>query len=168
LGFDSPDAAGGSSDSTASTDDAVQLATDGAGYDEASSPADAATPVASDPGSPSDPPSTNPENTQYITPPPPPGNAAPRIVDFAGVEIVGGLWEFSGDVVDETPAGLTVTFGGEPDSLQGVFAVTDASGHFERTVFLNTDGSDNGLATTQTVDPQGLDSNIAAYYVIPG
>jgi len=103
---------------------------------------------------------------EYLVPPP--GNTAPRIVDFMGVEIVGGLWEFSGDIQDETPAGLTVAFGGEPGSLQNVTTTSDANGHFEKIVFMNTNGSDNGLASAQTVDPPGLASNLAQYYVLPG
>jgi hypothetical protein len=95
-------------------------------------------------------------------------NAPPQIVNFAAVEIVGGLWRFTGDVVDEAPGGLTVTFGGEPVSLQNVTVTTDANGHFEKTVLLHTDGSDNGLASAQTVDGGGLASNVALYNINPG
>ncbi len=95
-------------------------------------------------------------------------NAAPRIVNFQGVEVVGGLWRFTGDVIDEDPAGLTVIFGGEPSSLQGVTVTTDANGHFEKTMLLKTDGSDNGLASAQTVDRGGLASNVALYSINPG
>jgi hypothetical protein len=95
-------------------------------------------------------------------------NAAPRIVNFQGVEVVGGLWRFTGDVLDEDPAGLTVTFGGEPSSLQGMTETTDANGHFEKTMLLKTDGSDNGLASAQTVDRGGLVSSVALYGINPG
>jgi hypothetical protein len=95
-------------------------------------------------------------------------NAAPRVVNFTAVEIVGGLWRFTGDVIDEAPGGLTITFGGEPDSLQGVTTTTDANGHFDIVLELNTDGSDNGLASAQTVDAGGRASNVALYNINPG
>ena len=53
-------------------------------------------------------------------------------------------------------------------SLQGVTATTDANGHFDKVVLLKTDGSDNGLASAQTVDVHGLASNVARYNVTPG
>jgi hypothetical protein len=93
---------------------------------------------------------------------------APRIVNFTAVEVVGGLWRFSGDVIDEVPAGLTITLGGEPVSLQDQTATTDANGHFEIAVLMNTDGSDYGLASAQTVDAAGQSSNVALYNVTHG
>ena len=96
------------------------------------------------------------------------GNVAPQIVNFTAVEVVGGMWRFTGDVIDEAPGGLTITFGGEPDSLQGVTTTTDANGHFDIVLLLNTDGSDNGLASAQTVDGGGLASNVALYNINPG
>jgi hypothetical protein len=95
-------------------------------------------------------------------------NAAPQIVNFTAVEVVGGMWRFTGDVIDEAPGGLTITFGGEPVSLQGETTTTDANGHFDVVILLNTDGSDNGLASAQTVDLQGLDSNVAVTNISPG
>lgn len=103
-------------------------------------------------------------------PPPPllvPANAPPRVINFQGVEVVGGLWRFTGDVIDESPGGLTVRFGGEPVSLQGVTTTTDANGHFDKSVLVNRDGSDNGLASAQTTDGAGLDSNVAFYNISP-
>ena len=95
-------------------------------------------------------------------------NVAPEIVDFTAVEVVGGLWRFTGDVLDEAPGGLTITFGGEPESLQGESTTTDANGHFDVAILLNTDGSDNGLASAQTTDGGGLASNVALYNLTPG
>lgn len=95
-------------------------------------------------------------------------NAAPEIVDFAAVEVVGGLWRFTGDVIDEAPGGLLITFGGEPDSLQDKTTTTDANGHFDVAFLLNTDGSDNGLASAQTVDNRNLASNVALTNITPG
>jgi hypothetical protein len=93
--------------------------------------------------------------------------AGPQIVNFTAIEVVGGLWRFTGDVIAEAPGGLTVSFGGEPISLQGVTTTTDDKGHFDKAVLLNTDGSDNGLASAQTVDSNGLASNVALYNVSP-
>lgn len=95
-------------------------------------------------------------------------NRPPQIVNFGATEVVGGMWRFTGDVIDEAPGGLTITFGGEPISLQGVTVTTDANGHFDKVVFLNTDGTDNGLASAQTVDGAGQQSNLALYIVMPG
>lgn len=99
---------------------------------------------------------------------PPPANQPPRVANFMAVEVAGGAYEFSGDVFDEAPAGLTVTLGGEPGSLQGVTTTTDAAGHFVVAVLVRTDGSDNGLATAQTTDAGGLASNVASYAIWPG
>jgi hypothetical protein len=95
-------------------------------------------------------------------------NAAPQLVNFTAVEVVGGMWRFTGDVIDEAPGGLTITFGGEPVSLQGETTTTDANGHFDVVLLMNTDGSDNGLASAQTVDAQGLESNVALTNICPG
>lgn len=98
---------------------------------------------------------------------PPPVNAAPQVVNFQGVEVVGGLWRFTGDVIDEAPGGLTIYFGGEPDSLQDQTTRTAANGHFDVAFLVNTDGSDDGLASARTVDGAGLASNVALYNIHP-
>jgi hypothetical protein len=90
---------------------------------------------------------------------PPPG--APQIVSFGAVEVGQGMWDFTGTVIDANPAGLTVKFGGEPESLQGTSTTTIANGNFDYATMLNTNGSDNGTATAQTTDGQGLASNVA-------
>jgi len=87
--------------------------------------------------------------------------AAPQIVDFVAVETSFGMWEFSGTVIDANPAGLKVSLGGQLVSLQGESAITDANGNFGYATLLNTDGTDDGIATAQTVDGQGLVSNVA-------
>lgn len=89
------------------------------------------------------------------------GQGAPQIVSFGAVQVSGGVWDFSGTVIDANPSGLTVNFGGEPVSLQGKSAVTNGSGNFMFAIQLNTNGSDNGTATAQTTDSQGLTSNLA-------
>jgi hypothetical protein len=107
-------------------------------------------------------------SAELINEPDPENNLSPRIINFVGVEVAQGLFVFSGDVVDEAPGGLTIYFGGEPVSLQGVTVTTDASGHFEKAIFVNTDGSDNGIATAHTFDSQGLQSNVATCFIQPG
>ncbi len=89
------------------------------------------------------------------------GNNTCEIVNFAAIETGLGMWEFTGTVVDANPGGLTVSFGGQPVSLQGETATTDANGNFGLGIILNTDGSDDGIATSQTVDGQGIPSNVA-------
>lgn len=97
----------------------------------------------------------------------PQANAAPQIVNFVASAGIGGIWEFSGQVLDESPGGLTITFGGEPETLQGVTVVTDANGFFTLTISLRTDGSDDGTATVRTSDAQGLQSNVASCNIHP-
>jgi RNA polymerase sigma factor (sigma-70 family) len=89
----------------------------------------------------------------------------PLIVNFQAVEVVEGIWQLTGDVIDEAPGGLTVAFGGEPVSLRNVTATTDASGHFEETLLLNAGGSDAGIASAQVVNAHGRASNVALYNV---
>ena len=95
-------------------------------------------------------------------------DAAPQIANFTAVAVAGGLWRFTGDVIDEAPGGLLITFGGEPASLQNMTTTTDANGQFDITVLLHTDGSDNGLASAQTADAAGQPSNVALYNITPG
>jgi hypothetical protein len=149
---------GGDSGGDTSSGPAVDTTAAGTSYG-------AATPAASgtgDPGTGTDAAS----GPVYITAPP--QNAAPRVVNFGAAEIVGGLWRFTGDVADEAPGGLTIWFGGEPASLENATATTDANGHFDEVFILRTDGSDNGLASAETRDSQGLDSNVAVYGIHPG
>jgi hypothetical protein len=107
-----------------------------------------------------------PEGPLFVPEQAPP--AGPVITDFVAVEVVGGLWRFTGDVTAAAPEGLTITFGGEPVSLRGETTTTDANGHFDMSKLMNTDGTDNGLATAQTVDGAGRASNVALYNINPG
>ena len=93
----------------------------------------------------------------------------PDIVNFTATAGPTGLWDFSGDVQDSTssPAGLTVKLGGDPQSLQNVQVTTNANGHFDIIIQLNANGTDDGIATAQTTDSQGLVSNTAMVYVNP-
>ncbi|AMV23356.1 hypothetical protein VT84_03035 [Gemmata sp. SH-PL17] len=104
--------------------------------------------------------------TQLIPAPAPTANVVPCIVNFRGVEVMGGVWRFTGDVVSTAPGGLTISFGGEPNTLQDKSTTTDTNGHFDKTYLMKRDGSDNGLATAQTV-ANGLASNLAMYGIRP-
>ncbi|MBX9582378.1 MAG: hypothetical protein K2X87_18910 [Gemmataceae bacterium] len=103
--------------------------------------------------------------------PPAPGpdpepNTAPTIVDFAAEEILPGVFRFTGRVVDEAPANLTITFGGVP-SARGKTAITGADGKFSVNITLRRDGTDAGTVTAKTKDFQGLPSNTASVDVAP-
>jgi hypothetical protein len=86
------------------------------------------------------------------------GANAPVITNFTSSEGAGHGFTFTGTVSDQSPAGLTVSFGGIP-SLAGQTATVSSNGTFSLAVVLNADGSDNGMAWAQTVDWWGLTSN---------
>jgi hypothetical protein len=97
----------------------------------------------------------------------PPGRASdehepPVIIDFSAGEGVDGMWTFSGVVEAGNPSDLTVRFGGL-DSLQGQAVRTEQDGSFRFTVHLAR--FEEGLATSQTKDWEGQDSNVAEAYV---
>jgi hypothetical protein len=105
----------------------------------------------------------------FAPPPPAPApdpNVAPQIVDFAAAEVSPGVFVFTGRVIDESPAGLTVTFGGVP-SARGKTTTTRADGTFSLTITLRTDGTDAGTVTAKTRDMLGLESNTATVDVAP-
>lgn len=111
------------------------------------------------------------------TPPPPPPTTdpvliapavqlAPQIVDFGGEEISYGCYHFHGKVLGGPPGGgLVVTFGGGP-SLVGQTVTTAADGTFDLTIQVNTDGSDDGMVTAQTMY-NGQLSNLAMCDIDP-
>jgi hypothetical protein len=70
-------------------------------------------------------------------------------------------------VIDESPGGLIVQFGGSVASVSGQTATTQADGTFTLIVQLQTNGTDVGLVTVQTTDAQGLNSNVPDVYVHP-
>lgn len=94
-------------------------------------------------------------------------NNPPRIENFVATPIGGGWYSISGTVVDEHPGGLTITFGGEVDSMYGRTTTTDANGNFSLVVCLNTNGTDMGWLTAVTQDDAGQWSNKATVYVDP-
>jgi hypothetical protein len=89
-------------------------------------------------------------------PPPPPSNKPPVIKNFTHT-VAGTLVTFTGQVVDENPAGLTVRFGG-PSAMGNATTVTDANGNF--TLIVNM-GGQTGEVWSRTTDGQGLESAYA-------
>jgi hypothetical protein len=83
---------------------------------------------------------------------------APQIVDFTATLQVGNVWLFQGEVTDESPQGLVVTFGNLP-SLVGVTTTVGANGWFSISITLQN--GEQGVATAQTTDWWGLNSNVA-------
>ncbi|AWM40695.1 hypothetical protein GobsT_07710 [Gemmata obscuriglobus] len=81
-----------------------------------------------------------------------PVNKAPEIVDFESAEIGNGHFLITGRVVDETPGGRTVTFGGAVAQLTGRTVVTDEDGTFSITVRIKTDGTEGGTVSAVTTD----------------
>ncbi len=85
----------------------------------------------------------------------PPQNQAPRIVDFEAEEITQGLFVVTGRVADESPGGLTVSFGGSTVAM-GKTAVTASDGTFSLVVQLPVNGTGAGYLTATVKDLQGL------------
>ncbi|OWK41896.1 RNA polymerase sigma factor [Fimbriiglobus ruber] len=88
---------------------------------------------------------------------------SPVLTNFTIVEVTGGYYEIAGDVTQNgvAAAGMTVSFGGTPETLHSMTTITDTNGHFDVLVELNDDGSDSGMATAQATDAYCQTSNIA-------
>jgi phage-related tail fiber protein len=91
---------------------------------------------------------------------------APAIINFTAKELNNGKFVITGQVVDATPGGLTITCGGET-SASGMTTTTNADGTFSLTVQLRTDGTDCGYLTATTVDGNGLSSSPVQVYLDP-
>lgn len=90
----------------------------------------------------------------------PPLTAPPVITEFTGT-CDGNFWEFTGRVTDDkSVSGLVVRFGG---ILQGRTATVNQFGCFSLAVFLSA-GTHGGI-TAITTDQDGLDSNLACFFV---
>jgi hypothetical protein len=77
----------------------------------------------------------------------------PSFAQFQAIEGPSYTWEFKGKVNDESPAGLTVVFGGLP-SLAGKSVTLDSNGAFDKYVQLQA--GENGTATADCTDWWGL------------
>jgi hypothetical protein len=90
--------------------------------------------------------------------------AAPTITNFQASQGPNG-WTFTGRVTDQTPAGLTITFGGLTELINQTTTV-QSDGTFSFTIQLAA--WDYGTATAKTTDWWGLDSDTVSVYVPPG
>ena len=86
--------------------------------------------------------------------PDPPNNEPPQIVDFAANQDPTS-WTFTGQVIDEHPVGMIVTFSGLLNGHQTT--VQDSAGFFSYTVQVQGPGQ----VTAHTVDDQQNGSNYA-------
>ena len=93
-------------------------------------------------------------------------NTAPSITDFSGSEGPGHLWTFSGRVVDEAPAGLTVVFTSSMPSLQQASCTVQADGSFSFSVLL-CDPNDHGTVEASVTDWWGARSESVFWLVEP-
>ena len=59
------------------------------------------------------------------------------------------------------PGMLPVTFGGVPVSLQHQTTMTNSTGHYSTSVFLNGTNSDNGTVWAKVTTPWGTESELA-------
>ena len=91
---------------------------------------------------------------------------APMICDFQCANTSGDSWTITGKVtdLDDSVVGSVITFGGVLAAYNLTTTVTRTDGMFFLTVDLV--GLQSGTATAQTVDPQGVASNTAQYWII--
>lgn len=82
-------------------------------------------------------------------------NDQPLVFQLQGLQLNPTDWRFTGFVQDESPSGLTVTFGG---LVQGS-TTTNSNGEFAFVTSIPTGST--GLVTASTIDAQGLASNTA-------
>ena len=97
--------------------------------------------------------------------PNPDGNLKPVIENFRVTVESGFMGRFSGTVVDESAAGLTVTLTGPQGCLGGAAGktvTTDAEGHFVFVGQLVT-GVDCGVVSADTTDALGAAADTAEY-----
>jgi hypothetical protein len=94
-------------------------------------------------------------------------DTAPVIANFAVQQVNGNEYQFTGTVTGSYVQGLTVTFGGQPLSLQGQKATVNADGTFTLLVDMVNGADDNGQASAQIkADGWGQASNVATVNVL--
>jgi hypothetical protein len=79
-------------------------------------------------------------------------SAKPVIENFYCTVLPDGWYQFSGRIVDDSAAGLTVYFGGVAVSLQNQKATVLADGTFTLQIRLNGTVTDNGTVTANVTD----------------
>jgi hypothetical protein len=89
----------------------------------------------------------------------------PVIQNFGWVEMPNHWFTFTGKVIDESPGGLVVQFGGAPESMQNKSVTVAADGTFSFTIQLDGTINDNGTVSAVVTDWWGLTS-AAAYCVV--
>lgn len=95
-----------------------------------------------------------------------PADAAPMIVNFLATPNGPGWYQLTGQVIDESPGGLVVNFGGIPSAV-GKSVTTNSDGTFSLLLQVQTDGTDTGNITAVTQDAAGHQSNTAMYWIDP-
>jgi hypothetical protein len=93
-------------------------------------------------------------------------NSAPSITNFSGSEGPGHVWTFTGRVVDESPAGLTVVFTSGMPSLSQASCTVQADGCFSFSVVL-ADPNDHGTVEAKVTDWWGAQSQSVFWLVEP-
>jgi autotransporter-associated beta strand protein len=94
-----------------------------------------------------------------------PIGAGPWINDFCCINDAGDTWTLTGVVIDNVDpvAGDIVNFGGVLAGYN-LSTTVQSNGGFSLTVELH--GLQQGTGTAQTADPDGIQSNIASYWII--
>ena len=93
-------------------------------------------------------------------------DTAPVISNFAVEQVNYNEYQFTGTVTGSYVQGLTVTFGGQPLSLQGQKATVNTDGTFTLMVNMIHGADDNGMASAQILaDGWGQSSNGATVLV---
>jgi hypothetical protein len=93
-------------------------------------------------------------------------NLAPQIVNYTAEQTTNGLFVITGTVVDESPGGLTVTFGGDTVG-SGQRVTTNADGSFSLILQLPLDGTGAGYLTATVTDAGGLVSQEVSVFLDP-
>jgi len=88
-------------------------------------------------------------------------NSAPLIQNFIGTDLGGGLWQFTGRVVDEWAAGMVVHFSGL-STVSGETTTVNSDGTFSLTVNLS---GQHGNVQCQVTDWWNVDSALATFTV---
>lgn len=91
---------------------------------------------------------------------------SPYISNFECINTVGDYWTLTGIVTDndDSVEGFVVSFGGVLASYNLTATVDDVDGAFTLTVAIPN--LTEGTATAQTKDPQGIESNLAMYWMV--
>jgi hypothetical protein len=90
----------------------------------------------------------------------------PTIANLSDAYLGNGQFMITGQVLDPSPGGLTVSFSGGTWA-NGLTTTTNADGTFSETVQLSTNGNNAGYLTATTTDNQGLTALPVQEYLSP-